>query len=109
MLLTLGWVLLVLMGLLFMVRKNYRHYIRERPSEAWFAFLYIAFIFTYSSSAWALADFVRFAIPALPFVLLALSDWIPRSRALLYGLGIVSAALAASSAIGIKNVFHTLH
>jgi hypothetical protein len=108
-LLTLGWVLFVLIGLLFMARKNYRHYIRERPSEAWFAFLYIAFIFTYSSSAWALADFVRFAIPALPFVLLALSDWIPKSRVLLYSLGVLSAALAASSAIGIKNVFHALH
>jgi hypothetical protein len=108
-LLTLGWVLFVLIGLFFMARKSFRQYARERPSEAWFGFLYIAFIFTYNSSAWARADFVRFAIPALPFVLLALSDWIPRSRALLYGLSVLSAALAAGSAIGIKNVFHALH
>jgi hypothetical protein len=107
--LTMGWVLFVLVGLLLMARKSYRQYIRERPSEAWFAFLYIAFIFTYSSSAWALADFVRFAIPALPFVLLALSDRLPRSRALLYSLSVLSAALAASSAIGVKNVVHALH
>jgi len=108
-LLTLGWVLLVLIGGLFMARKSYCQYVRDHPSEAWFAFLYIAFIFTYNSSAWARADIVRFAIPALPFVLLALSDWIPRSRVLLFSLAALSAALAASSAIGIKNVFHAFH
>jgi hypothetical protein len=108
-LLTLGWVILVLIGLVAMARKSYRQYIKERPAETWFAFFYIAFVFTYNSSAWARADIVRFAIPALPFVLLSLSDWIPRSRVLLYSLGALSAALAACSAIGVRNIFHALH
>ncbi len=108
-LLTLGWVIFVLTGALAMVRKSFRPYLRDHPSEAGFALLYIAFIFTYNSSAWARADIVRFAIPALPFVLLSLHDWIPRSRVLLFGLGAVFAALAAASAIGIRNVFHVLH
>jgi hypothetical protein len=104
-LLTLGWIIFVLIGTVAMARKRFRSYIRERPSEAWFAMLYIAFILTYNSSAWARAEVVRFAIPALPFVLLSLSDWIPKSRPLLYAVAAVSAALAACSAIGIRNVF----
>jgi hypothetical protein len=108
-LLTLGWVLFVLVGALLMARKSYRQYIRERPAEAWFAFFYVAFIFTYNSSAWARADIVRFAIPALPFVLLSLIDFIPRSRTVLFAVAAVCAALAACSAIGIRNVFHILH
>ncbi len=108
-LLTLGWVLFLLIGAVTMARRSFRTYIREHPSEAWFALLYIAFIFSYNSSTWARAEIVRFAIPALPFVLLSLSDWLPRSRILLYSLGVLSAALAACSAIGIKNVFSMLH
>jgi hypothetical protein len=108
-LLTLGWVLFVLIGALAMARKGFRQYIRNHPTEGWFALLYIAFIFTYNSSTWARAEIVRFAIPALPFVLLSLSDWLPRSRTLLYCLGFVCAALAACSAIGIRNVFPGLH
>lgn len=107
-LLTLGWVLFVLIGTAAMARKQFRDYIREHPSEAWFALLYIAFIFSYNSSTWARAEIVRFAIPAVPFVLFSLSDWIPKSRRVMYGVAVVSAALAACSAIGIKNVFHFL-
>jgi hypothetical protein len=106
--LTMGWVIFVATGALAMARKAFRQYAREHLPEALFAFLYIAFIFSYNASAWALADIVRFAIPALPFVLLSLRDWMPRSRVLLFSLAAVSSALAACSAIGIRNVFPML-
>jgi hypothetical protein len=104
-LLTLGWVVFVLIGTGAMARKGFRNYIREHPPEAWFGLLYIAFIFSYNSSTWARAEFVRFAIPALPFILLSLNNWIPKSRVLLYTAATVCAALAACSAIGIRNIF----
>jgi hypothetical protein len=104
-LITMGWALFILVGAAAMIRRGFRQYIRERPVEGWFAVLYIAFIFTYNSAEWARADIVRFAVPALPFVLVSLGNWLPRSRVLLYSVGALCAALAASSAIGIRNIF----
>ncbi len=106
--LTGGWIVFMLVGLLAMCRKDFRAYFHEYRAEGIFAFLYIAFLFTYNSQAWARADIVRFAIPALPFVLLSLRDWIPRQRVVVYSLGILCAGLAAFSAIGIRNVFPAL-
>jgi hypothetical protein len=102
--LTLGWVILVSIGAAMMAQKSFRKYAGEHLAEALFAFLYIAFLFTYSSSQWARAEFVRFAIPILPFVLVSLRKWIPKSRIALYSLASASSALAACSAIGIRNV-----
>jgi hypothetical protein len=106
--LTCGWIVFLLAGAMAMLREEFRAYSREHMPEAVFALLYIAFLFTYNSQAWARADIVRFAIPALPFVLLSLRDWIPRQRALVYSLGILCAGLAAFSAIGIRNIFPPL-
>jgi hypothetical protein len=105
---TLGWIAFAFVGLCAMSRKSFRHYIREHPAEYIFAFFYLIFIFSYNSVAWARADFPRLAIPVLPFLLLSLDRWLPRSRYVLYGLGIVSSVLAACSAIGIRNVLATL-
>jgi hypothetical protein len=57
---------------------------------------------------WARGNFARFAIPIIPFVLLALGRWIPKDRRILWALAPVTAVLAASSAIGIRNVIHLL-
>jgi hypothetical protein len=106
--LTVGWIVFVLIGALMMAHTSFREYSREHTVEAAFGFLYIVFLFTYNSSQWARAEFVRFAIPVLPLVLLSLCKWIPKSRVILYSLAVLSSALAACSAIGIRNVVHIL-
>jgi hypothetical protein len=107
-LLTLGWIIFALIGLGAMCGKGFRPYIRDHPAECIFAFVYLAFLFTYNSVAWARPEFPRFVIPALPFLLLALDRWLPRSRYVLYALGIASSVLGACSAIGIRNVWAAL-
>jgi len=107
-LLTLGWIIFALTGLWAMSRTSFRQYIRERRAECTFAFSYLIFLFTYNSNAWARAEFPRFVIPVVPFLLLAFGRWLPRSRYVLYGLGIVSSVLSACSAIGIRNVLSAL-
>jgi len=104
---TLGWITFALIGLCAMSRKGFRQHIQEHPAECIFAVFYLMFLFDYSS-AWARVEFPRFVIPVVPFLLLALDRWLPRSRYVLYPLGIVSSVLAAWSAIGIRNVFTAL-
>ena len=106
--LTLGWIIFAFVGFCAMGRKSFRHHIQEHRAEYIFAFFYLVFIFTYNSVAWARADFPRLVIPVLPFLLLAFDRWLPRSRYVLYGLGMVSSVLAACSAIGIRNVLAAL-
>ena len=106
--LTVGWIVFALAGAFAMSRKGFHAYIHEHLAECIFVFVYLAFIFSYNSVAWARAEFPRFVIPVLPFLLLAFDRWLPRSRYVLYGLGVVSPVLAACSAIGIRNVMATL-
>jgi hypothetical protein len=108
-LLTLGWVILVVLGVATMAKKDFRQYAREHGAEAGFALLYIGFLLTYNSSQWARAEFIRFAIPVLPFVLVSLAKWRPDDRRVLWALGCVTPVLAAASALGIRNVIHLLH
>ena len=103
-----GWLILVLAGAIAMSRPSVRVYALEHPIEFWFAVLYIALLFTYNSNQWALAEFPRFAIPALPMVFVALTRWFPHDRRILWALGAVSPVLAAASALGIRNVAHAL-
>jgi len=103
--LTWGWILFVLAGLFALaLTKDCRRYWRTRPSEMIFAVSYLIFIFTYNSPHWVRGSFPRFAIPILPFVLLAFKKWLPRDRRLLWGLAVVSSILAACSAVGVRNV-----
>lgn len=103
-----GWVLLVTVGAIAMTGADVRDYASQYPIEFWFAVSYIAFLFTYNSREWALAEFPRFAIPVLPVLLIALSRWLPRDRRFLWTLGAVSPILAAASALGIRNFAHAL-
>jgi hypothetical protein len=105
---TMAWVIFAFAGLCAMGSKSFRHYIRERRAECIFGFLYLLFIFSYNSVAWARAEFPRFVIPVVPLLLLALDRWLPKSRYVLYGLGIVSAVLGACSAVGIRNILPAL-
>lgn len=105
--LTLGWIGFVLVGFLAMSRRSYRPYIGEHKPEFLFAFLYLAFLLTYNSE-WARAEFPRFAIPLVPFVLSALEPWVPKSRIALYAVCVIGSILAACSAIGIRNVLPAL-
>jgi hypothetical protein len=88
--------------------RDYRQWWRQSPVEVVFAVAYFIFLYTYNSPEWARTTFSRFAIPILPFVLLAVERWIPRDRRLLWGIAILSSILAASSALGVRNVYAVL-
>jgi hypothetical protein len=103
----LGWIGFVLAGFLAMSRRSFRPYLAGHRAEFLFGFLYVAFLFTYNSG-WARAEFPRFAIPVLPFVLVALDPWVPKFRSVLYPVCVIGSVLAACSAIGIRNVLPAL-
>jgi hypothetical protein len=107
-LLMLVWIGFILAGCVAMSRRSFRAYMSEHRTEFLFAFLYIGFLFTYNSQ-YARAEFPRFAIPVLPFVLIALEPWLPKSRVVLYALCVVASVLAGCSAVGIHNVWVALH
>jgi len=104
-----GWIFLVVAGNILMVAtREFREYARTHPAEAIFTALYLISIYCYNIPYWALGTFPRFAIPILPFVFLALLRWLPKDRRVVWILAIVSAALAACSALGIQNVLARL-
>ncbi len=104
-LLSFGWIALVLTGLLRMVENSdFHRYAKENPVEILFALPYTLLIFCYNYPVFARSNFPRFIIPALPIVFIALANWLPRSRRVIWALGTVMPALAALSALGIKNL-----
>jgi hypothetical protein len=107
--LTFGWIFLVLIAIVVMLRtERFRNYAREHLPEMAFAAPYLLSLYCYNYPMWARGNFPRFAIPIVPFVLLALGHWLPKDRRFLWVLAPVTAVLAASSAIGIRNVVHLL-
>jgi hypothetical protein len=103
--LSFGWILLVLVAVAVMIRSTeFREYAWKHPVEMLFLTPYIWCLYTYNYPHWARGNFQRFSIPILPFVLIALSRWIPKDRRLLWALGTVMTALAAASALGLVNV-----
>jgi hypothetical protein len=108
--LTWGWIVFVLCGTAAMlVTSRFREFSNSHIVEATFAAFYLLAIYSYNLPYWARGTFPRFAIPIVPFVLLGLLQWLPKSRYVLWPLSIVSPALAACSAVGIVNVVHTIH
>jgi len=104
------WIFLVLAGNVAMfAAREFRAYARTHPSEVIFAGLYLLSLYCYNLPYWARGNFARFAIPILPFVFLALERWLPKDRRLIWCLAVVSAAIAACSAIGLHNVLADLH
>jgi Gpi18-like mannosyltransferase len=108
--LTFGWIFLVLIAIIAMLlTHHFRNYASEHLPEVVFAAPYLLSLYCYNYPMWARGNFPRFAIPIVPFVLIALGRWLPKDRRLLWILAPVAAVLAASSAIGIRNVVHLLH
>jgi Gpi18-like mannosyltransferase len=100
------WVLFIALGFVAILMAEPAKFIwRKYPWEMIFAVIYISFLFTYNSPVWARAEFPRFSIPAVPLVLVALHNWLPKDRRILWGIGIVCAFLAACSAVGIRTAF----
>ncbi len=100
------WVLFTFAGILAMFRSmGFRRFAREHAMEAVFAAIYLLFLFSYNSPRWVWAEFPRFVIPVVPFLLIALNDWLPKHRALLWSAGTVSALLAAASAINARHAW----
>jgi hypothetical protein len=107
--LTFGWIFLVLIAIIAMLlTHHFRNYASEHLPEVVFAAPYLLSLYCYNYPMWARGNFPRFAIPIVPFVLIALGRWLPKDRRLLWILAPVTAVLAASSAIGIRNVIHFL-
>jgi hypothetical protein len=103
--LSFGWIFLVLIAVVVMIRSaEFRAYSREHPVEILFLIPYLWCLYSYNYPHWARGNFARFAIPILPFVLIALYRWIPKDRRLLWGLCMITSALAAVSAVGVANV-----
>jgi len=107
--LSFGWIFMVLGAVVAMATSNeFRTYCRMHPVEAIFLVAYLWCLFTYNYPYWARGNFARFAIPIVPFALLALYRWIPKDRRILWGLATVSPVLAAASALGVVNVVHII-
>jgi len=108
-LVSLGWVFLVLGAILAMlVTLEFREYARAHPVEIFFVAPYLWFIFSYNYAYWAVGNFARFAIPAIPFVLIALNRWLPKDRRVVWALAVICPVLAASSAMGARDVYHKI-
>jgi hypothetical protein len=107
--LSFGWIFLVLGAVVVMVKSpEFRAYCRLHLVETAFLVPYLWCLFTYNYPHWARGNFPRFAIPILPFVLLAFRGWIPKDKRVLWGIGVLSSVLAACSALGIVNVVQVL-
>ena len=103
-LLSFFWIGLVLAGVYMMFSSSFREYAKAYPNEVIFCGLYLLALFSYDYLIWARSHFMRFSIPALPFVFFALLRFLPKDRRLFWCLSIVSAVLATLSAIGVRNV-----
>jgi hypothetical protein len=104
-LLSFGWIALVLAGILRMLKNSdFHRYAKENPVEVGFALPYMLLIFCYNYPVFARSNFPRFIIPALPMVFVALDNWLPRNRTVIWALGVAMPILAALSALGIRNV-----
>jgi len=104
-----GWIALVLLGAAaLLATRNSREFARTHPVETIFTAMYVIFLYTYNSSYWSRGCFPRFAIPVVPMVLVALDRWIPKNRGVLWGLAVLPPAMAAASAIGIRNVIQMI-
>jgi len=106
---TLGWIVFVIVGLAVAVRTGeLASCATKYPAETCFVCLYALALYTYNASGWSRADFPRFAIPMLPWTLFFLRRYLPTSRWVVGALTVVSPALAAAQAVGIRNVMGLL-
>lgn len=98
------WIGLVLAAVGMMFSSSFRVYAKAHPNEVIFVGLYLLAVFSYDYLIWARTTFIRFSIPALPFVFYALLRFMPKDRRILWCLSVGSAVLATLSAVGVRNV-----
>lgn len=112
-----SWIVLVIGGMLLLgVSQICSKYRREHPVEFLFALIYTFVICCYNYPHWAVGNFARFSIPAIPLALVGwkevLASRIPMLAARLrlnvepaiWATAVVFPALAACSAYGIRNL-----
>ncbi len=108
--LTLGWIAFVLLGLVVAVGTgDFITYAKKYPAEICFVSLYCLALYTYDAPGWSRSNFPRFALPMLPWTLVFLRRLLPAHRWVVGALAVISPALAAASAIGIRNVWGLVH
>jgi len=100
-----GIVMLAVVAMFF--NRQFREFARDNVIEILFCTLYITLLFTYNSP-WARAAFPRYAIPIIPFVVLAFARWIPKDRRLLWAFGLASTVTSAASTVGIIHSLEIL-
>jgi hypothetical protein len=99
------WVLLTVAAVIRLAGSTFfRHYAKKYPVEAIFAGLYAVVLFSYNTNFWAWQHFPRFAIPLLPFVLLAFRNRLPSSRLLLCGVAAGSIICVVLPKAGVAKV-----
>jgi hypothetical protein len=105
-----AWVLVVLAGVIKLaVSRDFRIYAREHIVEAIFFFSYSLFLFSYNANVWAWQHFPRFAIPVLPFVLLAFHRRLPSSKWLLCGVAAAAITCVVLPKAGMHRVAQAVH
>lgn len=97
-----GFVLFAVVAMFF--NQAFREFARSHIAEVVFCSLYIGLLFTYNSP-WARTAFPRYAIPVIPFLILACDRWIPKNQRVLWAFGLASAALSAFSTLGVTHSF----
>jgi len=104
------WLALTVAGLLQMAFGQYfREYARRHRVEAIFACLYTIVLLSYNANFWAWQHFPRFAIPLLPFLLVAFLPQLSTRKAILCGIAIASIVCVVLPRAGIANVSGVLH
>lgn len=97
------WIGIVLLGIVAMfLNPQFRDFARSHSVEVLFCALYVGLLFTYNSP-WARAAFPRYAIPVIPFLILAFERWIPKDRRLLWAFGLASTVLSAFTTLCLAN------
>ena len=108
-LLTFGWIFLVLIGLIVAIRSGeFQHYATTYTAEACFVSLYCLALYCYNAPDWSRAEFPRFALAVLPWTLVFLRRYLPTNRAVVWSLAVVTPVLAAASAVGIRHTTEVL-
>jgi len=104
------WIIFVLVGCLVALRTgDFQYYARNYTAEACFVFVYCLALYTYDAPGWSRSNFPRFALPLLPWMLVFLRSYLPKYKTVLWTLAVVTPALAAASAVGIRQTVDLLH
>jgi len=112
-----SWVIFIITGIaLLSFSRSGREFRRAHPAEFLFAVLYTVMISCYNYPNWALGSFARFAIPVVPFALIAYRQFLAsrnltpgrvvrQLEPIVWTCAVVFPVLAAFSAYGIRNLF----